>query len=174
MAEVCKPEPPFRCGMQWPGSLRDVGPAPLLQPNSRHTACSSAGCDARTRTHTAVSHPHCRTPGDALPASHQRTGVYHVENFPLILQKDPCRQVPDCAGSPEGTDTPPSGCRIEPGVNQQFLLWIFFFFFNATFQPFLLIWENRFLPSLAAMTPLVHVLSYVKNISILCCNTQYY
>lgn len=84
--------------------------------------------------HTAVSHPHCRTPGDALPASHQRTGVYHVENFPLILQKDPCRQVPDCAGSPEGTDTPPSGCRIEPGVNQQFLLWIFFFFLMQLFN----------------------------------------
>lgn len=42
------------------------------------------------------------------------------------------------------------------------------FFFNATSQSFLLIWENRchvwFLLSLVAMTPLDHVLSYVKNI----------
>lgn len=75
---------------------------------------SSAGCDARTHTHRRVTaQPHCRALGDALPASPQRTGVYQVKNSPLILQTDPCRQVPDCAGSPGGTCTPPSGCRIE-------------------------------------------------------------
>lgn len=44
---------------------------------------SSAGCDAWTHTHRRVTaQPHCRAPGDALPASPQRAGVYQVENSP--------------------------------------------------------------------------------------------
>lgn len=136
MAEVRKPELPFRWRVQSPGRLGSVCPAPPLQCNplqaAQRLACLRCpDTHARTRLSAAVTsqaHTRCRTTDDALSVSDRPTGVYQVENVPGILQMDLCGQIPECTGSPGGTYIPESGCKTElRGKNQQLLLWIFFF-----------------------------------------------
>lgn len=134
-------------------------------------------CDPQARTGQQLEGHEHTLPAGQLSVSQRPTGVYQAENMPGIWQTDLCEQIPECTGGLDETYVPGLVCNTEQHGNQQLLLGILVFF-NATFQSFLLIWENRchvcFLLSLVAMTPLDHVLSYVKNISILCCNTQYY
>lgn len=153
---------------------------------TRLTTCrSSASCGAHTHTHTHTP-VKSRSVTSALTLQDNGRCTANVESaywsvpgggLPQILQRIPASRSLTVPGALGG----PTHCSRVAGLSYESIsssFHMYWFVFNATFWSFLLMWENRchswFLHSLVATTPLVHVLSYVKNISILCCNTQYY
>lgn len=186
MAEVRKPELPFRWRVRSPGRLGRVCPAPPLQRNPVWAAQRLA-CPRRPDTHAHIRRSAAVTPrGHAylLRDSGRRVGsvdstYWSVSSWERAwdLANGSLRSDPWTHREP-GWDLHARIGLQDWATRQSAAPFVDSIFFKATFQPFLSVREKRchvwFLLSLVAKTPLVHVLSYVKNISILCCNTQYY